>query len=231
MKRRPNDLPSAPLLFATLLLALLLAAPAWAAGGSTEQSAEDESSPEKEAKALYNEALEHRDAAWELEEEGANQAKVDARFENAVDQLEKAVDLDPQLYQAWSSLGYALRRLSDYEESLDAYDRALEIAPTYAEAVEYRAEAYLALGRLDETKEAYAWLSNHDAERADELLEAMRGWLENEGWKSIDDAPGAETVDSFRQWVEEQSEMAETTAFLRPSDGSDDAWGEATRED
>lgn len=221
-------------LLRSLLVALglaLLAAPAWAAGGSTEKPAEDDKSPEKEAKSLYNQALEHRDMAWAMEEEGADPADVDAKFEKATNQLEKAVELDPELYQAWSSLGYAQRRLGHYEESLDAYDKALEIAPTYAEAVEYRAEAYLALGRLDEVKEAHVWLSNHDAERADELMQAIRTWLEDEAWKSMDDAPDAERIESFRRWADERSEMADATAFLRPAEGFHDAWGEATREE
>ena len=53
-------------------------------------------------------------------------------------------------------------------------DRALELAPDYGEAIEYRAEAYLGLDRIDDAKKAYMQLFNLDRALADELMEAMR---------------------------------------------------------
>ena len=59
-----------------------------------------------------------------------------------------------------------------------AYNQALEIQPDYAEAIEYRAEAFLGLNRLDEVKEAYMQLFREDRERADELMSAMQQWVD-----------------------------------------------------
>ena len=57
-----------------------------------------------------------------------------------------------------SSLGYAYRKVGEYAPVLKAYDRALESAPNYVEAIVYRAGAYLGLGRLSEAKVAYETL-------------------------------------------------------------------------
>ena len=71
------------------------------------------------------------------------------------DALRAAIANNPQLHEAYSSLGYALRKTGRFDESIEAYNRALQLNPSYSEAIEYRAEAYLALGRLDEVKAAY----------------------------------------------------------------------------
>ncbi len=55
---------------------------------------------------------------------------------------------DPKLKEGWNMLGYTSRKLGDYEESLQAYDKALALAPDYPEAIEYRAELFLLTGRL-----------------------------------------------------------------------------------
>ena len=64
--------------------------------------------------------------------------------------FQAAVKKNPALFQAWGSLGYAYRKVGNYPASLEAYGKALEIEPNYTPAIEYRAEAYLALNRLDE---------------------------------------------------------------------------------
>ena len=41
-------------------------------------------------------------------------------------------------------MGYAYRKTGDFAKALEMYDQAITMAPgLYAEAVEYRAEAYL----------------------------------------------------------------------------------------
>jgi len=210
----------------TLVGAVVIPAlPLWAAGGApTQQPAPanpvQPETPEQIAKDHYNNGLRMRDRAWKLEEkadEAEDEAKreklltkVDKQFAAAVREFRTAIQNDPRLFQAWSSLGYALRRTGDYEESLRAYDRALEIQPGYAEAIEYRAEAYLKLGRLDEAKSAYMTLFNHDRERADELLDAMQEWVEaNRG-----DSGAAEQAEELAQWIEQRGQVAAQTSAL-----------------
>lgn len=204
----------------TLTPAILLAA------GATAPPAD----PADEAAAAYERGLKHRDRAWELEAEAkaatdAGQRarledKVQKEYDKAIRAFRAATESNPTMHQAFSSLGYALRRTSRFDESLAAYDRALELRPEYAEAIEYRAEAYLGLNRLDEAKAAYMQLFRDDRERADELMAAMERWVE----QRQSDAGGVEAsvIDAFSSWVEERRKIAGETARLRGA--SEDAW-------
>ncbi len=208
-----------------MTLAALLLAPAvlLAAGGSSSVPSPppaQELTPEQRAIAAYNAGLEHRDKAWKLEEQAAaggakaekKAMKAQKAFGKAIEKFRTAVELVPSFHQAHSSLGYALRKTGQYEESLAAYDRALAIDPRYTEAIEYRGEAYLGLDRLEEAKGAYMQLFQLDRERAAELMTAMKRWLE----ERRADAGGLsrETIDSFSAWVEERSDMVAQVGTL-----------------
>lgn len=208
-----------------LVMFALQGLPVQAAGGSTVPSV----SPVDQAADAYNRGIKYRDKAWKLEEKamtasGDDRAKLEGKiqkeYQKAARAFEAAVDTNPEMYQAHGSLGYALRRTGQYEASLEAYNRALEIAPDYAEAVEYRAEAYLGLNRLDEAKEAYMALFRSDRERADELMTAMKQWIENRS----DDSGSVETgvIEDFETWVQKRAEIAGHTASL--SGTSDRTW-------
>lgn len=207
-------------------LAVILVAPvlvpevALAAGGSSAPAPStsippQQQSPAEMADEHYNRGLKLRDRAWKLEEKAASatgaeleklETKIGKAYRNAAEEQSEAVKLEPRHHRAYSSLGYALRKLGDYEASLTAYDRALALAPSYAEAVEYRAEAYLHLGRLDEAKEAYMLLFSRDRDRADELMKAMKEWVDENG----DSPQGAE----FGAWVAQRAQLADQTASL-----------------
>jgi tetratricopeptide (TPR) repeat protein len=138
--------------------------------------------------------------------------KAAKAHEKAVRSLRAAIAHDPGMHQAHSDLGFALRRLGDYEGALAAYDRALELSPAYPEAIEYRAEAYLELGRLEDVKSAYMELLRTQRPAADELMAAMRRWVE----QRRADAQGldAAAVEDFALWVEERERAAAQTADL-----------------
>jgi superkiller protein 3 len=104
------------------------------------------------------------------------------------------------MFEAHSDLGYCLRKQGDFEAALAAYDRALEIQPKYAEAIEYRAEAYLGLNRLDEAKQAYMTLFKGQSDQASALLEAMQHWADENG-----------EDEAFSAWVVERTEIAGQT--------------------
>ncbi len=202
------------ILATALALALLAPLALAAAGGSSapEPTPTPELTPEQRAVAAYNQGLKHRDKAWKLEEE-AEAAEGKARdkllkkaqkaYGKAVRELRAAVDVKPDYYQAWSSLGYALRKTGEFDESIAAYDRALELNPLYPEAIEYRGEAYLGLGRLEDAKEAYMELFRIDRPRAGELMTAMKRWLESGGG-----AVSESVREEFARWVEERSNLA-----------------------
>ncbi|MFQ5525828.1 MAG: tetratricopeptide repeat protein [Thermoanaerobaculia bacterium] len=181
-------------------------------------------SPEALAVQSYNRALHYRNKAWKLEEkvkgepgalDAKTAAKVQAQFEKMIAPLEKAVKNKPDYYEAYSSLGYALRRTGDYEASLAAYDRSLALNPNYPEAIEYRAEAYLALNRPEDAKAAYLRLKLFNAEKADELLEAFHAWVRD---RRHDPAGMAVSeLEQIAEWVAGQSKIASIDARLATS--------------
>jgi tetratricopeptide (TPR) repeat protein len=58
--------------------------------------------------------------------------------------------LDPESAFAWTGKGNALRDLKRYQEALEAYDRRLALAPATRSALEGKARALQALGRIQE---------------------------------------------------------------------------------
>jgi len=183
--------------------------------------------PAEQAVDHYNAGLRmlERAAALETKARGAAEEKKRARYESkarsqyerAIEELTLATVKDTRFHQAFSSLGYARRRTGDHTAALAAYDRALSLAPDYPEAIEYRAEALLGLGRTDEARRAYITLFASDRPRADQLLAAMEAWVEARGA----DPRGlpSESVAEFRRWVDERREIARNTPATRRSDG------------
>jgi tetratricopeptide (TPR) repeat protein len=211
---------------ALLATQLLLPMTLSAAGGSSASSDD----PQQEAATAYNLGLRHRDKAWGLEKklatktDEADRAKIEAKigkeYGKAIDSFREAIEANPKMHQAYSSLGYALRKTGDYDSSLTAYNRALELEPSYTEAIEYRGEAFLGLDRIDDAKEAYLELFRSDRARAEELMSAMKTWVEERAAE-----PGVIDPDKLQQfsaWVEERSAIAAQTASLVES--SDRSW-------
>jgi len=203
---------------AVLALAAWLTPTPLSAAGST---AEEGMTPEEKAEEAFHRAVRYRDEAAELEAEAATLEgaaaekkleKAAKAHERAARSLRAAIGHDPSMHQAHSDLGFALRKLGDYEGALASYDRALELSPGYPEAIEYRAEAYLGLGRLEDAKAAYMELLRTDRPSADELMTAMKRWVE----QRRADAKGldAAAVEDFALWVEERERAAAQTADL-----------------
>lgn len=172
---------------ALALVAVTTAAlPALAAGGTKQKTDEAEAaSPTEQAKMDYNRGIVARDQAWKLEERLASadadqRAKIEKRiaknYAAAARHYESAIANNPRFHQAYSSLGYALRKQGEFAEALAAYNKALEIEPTYAEALEYRGEAYLGLDRPEDAKRDYSVLVGRDRSRAAQLLHSMKAW-------------------------------------------------------
>jgi tetratricopeptide (TPR) repeat protein len=130
-------------------------------------------------------------------------------YQRARGLFEEATRAAPQMPEAWNGLGYASRKVGDYEAALAAYDKALELRPGYPEATEYRAEGYLSLGRIDEAKQAYLDLFASNRTIAGQLLGAMQKWIERE--KSGANAAKARELD---KWVQERAQIASQTAAL-----------------
>jgi tetratricopeptide (TPR) repeat protein len=167
-------------------------------------------SPEELAISAYNAGVELRDEGLEYEQEAEVQEdakkrekllkKAQKSFEKAAGKFEKAVKNNPEMYQAWSGFGHALRKTGNYERSLEAYKSALALEPNYHEAIEYQAEAYMHLGQYEQVKTAYARLRQEKLELAGKLLSEVNKWLSDQ-----DVAAGSADLQAFAQWARDMS--------------------------
>ena len=214
---------------AIVMLALFaLAAPAALAAGSSSKPSTpenaDEKTPEQLAIEHYNNGIAYRDQAWKLEKKlesapGEKKAKLEKKvartFESAVREFRAATRQNPAMFQAYSGMGYALRRTGQFEESLVAYNKALELEPNYTEAIEYRAEAYLAPNRIDEAKAAYEILVQKNQKHAQELLEAMKKWIATR--KADPAGLTTQQVNEMERWIDQRaSTMSDTVGHVMP---------------
>lgn len=181
-------------------------------GGMDASGARDK---EQLAIRAYNAGVELRDEALAYESAAATETDAKKRekllkkarksFGKAKGKFEKAVQYNPELYQAWSGFGHALRKTGDYERSLEAYKNALALEPDYHEAIEYQAEAHMHLGQYERVKTAYAKLLREKPELAAKLLTEINKWL-----PSQDVARGGADMRAFAQWAQDMSGGADS---------------------
>lgn len=72
------------------------------------------------------------------------------RYEDAMSNLERAVQIDPKYPEAWLERGKALEKLQKYEEALRSYDEAVKLQSDYSEAWYNRAIMLSELKRYEE---------------------------------------------------------------------------------
>tara|TARA_E500000331_G_scaffold354404_2_gene407288 strand:- start:341 stop:931 length:591 start_codon:yes stop_codon:yes gene_type:complete len=159
----------------------------YGAGGNEIPAPKMQKSSEQRAIDHYNAGLRHRDKAWKHQEKALastrdrDRRKYEQRaqreFGKAAKRYRSALEYQPKLYQAHGSLGYALKEMSDYDAAISAYDASLALRPQYTPAIEYLAEAHLALGKIEQTQQAYDDLVRLDPVKADELMEAINRWV------------------------------------------------------
>ncbi len=92
----------------------------------------------------------------ELEKAKAAIARKDWATAQAV--LEPYTTSNPRNADGFNLLGYSLRNLKKYDESLIAYKQALTLDPKHRGAHEYIGIAYVQMGQLEKAKEHLASL-------------------------------------------------------------------------
>lgn len=203
-------------------------------GGISTPQTTKRLTPEEKAAVSYNAGLKHSEKAAKFESQAANestekklkklQKKIAKQYNGAIKDYEKSIRHFDGFYESYSSLGYALRKVGRFEESLTAYNQALAINPRYGDAIEYRGEAYLGLNRLDEAKEAYMDLFQSEPALADQLMAAMVAWVEErrDNAGELD----AEVVQQFAEWVAQRNTLA---SFIYPMQGTaQDRWADSS---
>jgi tetratricopeptide (TPR) repeat protein len=180
-----------------------------------------EQTPQQKAKDAYNDGLRYlkkADKAAAAAAQATDAGKKDKAAREAQDlygksltKFQEAVQLDETLHEAWNYVGYSNRKLGNYDAALAAYDKALALKPGYADAVEYRGEAYLGLNRTADARQAYLDLYAGNRALADKLLSAMKSWVATQRANPATTATG---LDDFDKWVQERAQIAGQTAAL-----------------
>jgi tetratricopeptide (TPR) repeat protein len=168
-------------------------------------------SPEAAADEALNNGLKHLEKADRIALQNAKQARKE--YEAALKDFEFAAAAAPENYRAHNLTGYSLGKLGLYERALASYDRALALAPGSTEAIEYRAEAYLGLNRLDAAKQAYMHLFVHDRGASNVLMKAMKAWVDQRR-ADKSSAPDSAVLDAFAAWVRERDTLASSVVNL-----------------
>lgn len=129
------------------------------------------------------------DARASTDHRDALQSDARLAYKDALLRFEDAIAADQRMYEAHTYIGYVHRKLGEHDEALKAYDAALLLKPDYVRAIEYQGEAFLGLDRFEHAKRNYLRLYALDSAQANQLLDAMHGWLAQQRERSAHDTP------------------------------------------
>jgi tetratricopeptide (TPR) repeat protein len=129
-----------------------------------------------EAEQFY--ALAYEEIAQAKREAADGKAKnVEKRYRRAIEAANQAVALDARYHEAWSLVGFAWRKLGDYDKAFAAYEKCLAIQPDYAPAREYMGEAWLEKGDANKAREQLTLLESY-GDRAAGDAKTLRAAIE-----------------------------------------------------
>jgi tetratricopeptide (TPR) repeat protein len=174
-----------------ILMAILVAAPAFASGGKEpassatpsseppregDKAASEEPSVRKQAEHAYADAFEQIVKAKADAQDGKEKDAA-KKFKRGLESAREAVRLDPKYHEAWNMIGFASRKLGDYDGALQAYATCLDLKPDYAPAREYLGEAYVELDQIDKARAQLVMLDHQQAtEEAAQLKAKIDAW-------------------------------------------------------
>jgi choline-sulfatase len=111
------------------------------------------------------------------------QARETARHEKDSDEglhaLQRVIDQDPKVIDAWFMMGNEYYRRHDYARAIDRYTHALELKPDYDLVVINMANAYRALGRDEEAMIGYRRFMELDPKNAQIRYETAQILIDN----------------------------------------------------
>jgi len=178
--------------------------------------------PDASARKAFNAAMKSMAKAREYETAAANASNPDKKakeldkmedaYNRALDQFTEALSNNGDMVEAWNNVGYIHLKLGAYAEAVDDYNHTLALKADLPDAILHRAEALVAVDRIDDAKAAYMDLFNHDRPLADELLATMRQWVTDH--RANLNGMRTQDVDAFDQWVQERARVTAAGSAL-----------------
>ena len=152
--------------FLMLFTLILLSNNSYSAGSSSDSSSKVTSD--------YDNAVKLIKAAKKLEKKGKKE-KANKRYMKAQALLIKSNKKKPNQANTLNYLGFATRKLGDYEQGEKYYLQGLKIEPNHKGINEYLGELYVATNRMELAKERLNVLKNCNCEEYKELKEIIDG--------------------------------------------------------
>ena len=119
-------------------------------------------------------------------------------WQGVIEHMTRAIEERPWHDDAHNLMGFAYRKLGDYDRALVEYDRALALNPHHRGALEYLGEAYLELGRPERAEEMLDRLAAECQRIA--VGASHRSWQsECEEWQDLNEAYEAYVSDGDRE--------------------------------
>ena len=110
-------------------------------------------------------------------------------WQGVIDHMTREIAQRPWHDDAHNLMGFAYRKLGDYDRALQAYDRALELNPHHRGALEYLGEAYLELDRPELAKGMLDRLATECQRIAAGGADADGDWQSGcEEWQELNEA-------------------------------------------
>ena len=124
---------------------------------TSETQSESQATARQQAERYYGDAYD--EIAKAKKDLGDSKDKnAEKHFRKALDRARNAVELDSTYHEAWNLVGYASRKLKNYDQAIAAYLKCLGIKFDYAPAREYLGEAYIETGKVAQAREQLAVL-------------------------------------------------------------------------
>jgi len=135
---------------------------------------------------------------------GSNRAgehNMAGRYEQALAESNRAIQLYPALAEAWNNRGIAHRNMGKIEEAISDYNRALELNPNYQEALNNRGSAYALLKQMDRSIADYS--------RAIELNPSFAEAYNNRGNAYASSGQFAQAIADYSQAIEYNAQLSQ----------------------
>ena len=99
------------------------------------------------------------------------------KYQEAIGDFKSALSLKGDYAEAYNMLGFCTRKLGDLPKAIGYYETALKLKPNFPEAREYFGETWLQQGNLAKAVQQYVILQKAHNKNADELLEKISDYV------------------------------------------------------